>query len=101
MYRDDYRRAGFPMLPVVEPDGVRTGRQALLYALALVPVSLVPAVVGVAGVAYFWLALALGGAFLVLSARFARVRSEARARALFYGSLLYLPLIWAAMILDH
>jgi protoheme IX farnesyltransferase len=101
MYRDDYRRAGFPMLPVVEPDGIRTGRQAVLYALALVPVSLVPALVGVAGLAYFWFALALGVSFLVLSARFARVRSEARARALFYGSLLYLPLIWAAMILDH
>jgi protoheme IX farnesyltransferase len=101
MYRDDYRRAGFPMLPVVEPDGARTGRQALLYALALVPVSLVPTLVGIAALTYFWFALALGLVFLVLSARFARVRSEARARALFYGSLLYLPLIWAAMILDH
>jgi protoheme IX farnesyltransferase len=101
MYRDDYRRAGFPMLPVIEPDGARTGRQAVLYALALVPVSLVPALVGVAGLAYFWFALGLGVSFFVLSARFARVRSEARARALFYGSLLYLPLIWAAMILDH
>jgi heme o synthase len=101
MYRDDYRRAGFPMLPVVEPDGTRTGRQAALYALALLPVSLVPSVVGVAGIAYFWIALALGLSFFVLAARFARVRSEARARALFYGSLLYLPLIWAAMILDH
>jgi heme o synthase len=101
MYRDDYRRAGFPMLPVVEPGGARTGRQAVLYALALVPVSLVPALVGIAGLAYFWFALALGLSFLVLAARFAGVRSEARARALFYGSLLYLPLIWAAMILDH
>jgi protoheme IX farnesyltransferase len=101
MYREDYRRAGFPMLPVVEPDGARTGRQAVLYAIALVPVSLVPAVVGVAGLAYFWFALALGVSFLVLAARFAALRSEARARALFYGSLLYLPLIWAAMILDH
>ena len=101
MYRDDYRRAGFPMLPVVEPDGARTGRQAVLYALALVPVSLVPSLVGVSGLAYFWFALALGFSFLVLAARFAQVRSEARARALFYGSLLYLPLIWAAMILDH
>ena len=101
MYRDDYRRAGFPMLPVVEPDGARTGRQAVLYAVALVPVSLVPAVVGVAGLAYFWFALALGVSFLVLAARFAARRSEGRARALFYGSLLYLPLIWAVMILDH
>ena len=101
MYRDDYRRAGFPMLPVVEPDGARTGRQAVLYAVALVPVSLVPALVGVAGFAYFWFALALGVSFLVLAARFAALRSEGRARALFYGSLLYLPLIWAVMILDH
>jgi protoheme IX farnesyltransferase len=101
IYRDDYRRAGFPMLPVIEPDGLRTGRQAVLYALALVPVSLVPALVGVAGVAYFWFALVLGVAFLALSARFAASRSEGRARALFYGSLVYLPLIWAVMILDH
>jgi protoheme IX farnesyltransferase len=101
MYRDDYRRAGFPMLPVIEPDGLRTGRQAVLYALALVPVSLVPALVGVAGLTYFWCALALGVSFLALSARFAALRSEGRARALFYGSLVYLPLIWAVMILDH
>jgi heme o synthase len=101
MYRDDYRRAGFPMLPVIEPDGLRTGRQAVLYALALVPVSLVPALVGVAGMVYFWFALALGVSFLALSARFAMSRSEGRARALFYGSLVYLPLIWAVMILDH
>jgi heme o synthase len=69
IYRDDYRRAGFPMLPVIEPDGLRTGRQAVLYALALVPVSLVPALVGVAGLVYFWFALALGVSFLALSAR--------------------------------
>lgn len=101
IYRDDYRRAGFPMLPVVEPDGARTGRQALLYALALVPVSLLPALVGVSGLVYFWCALVLGVLFLALAARFAALRSEGRARALFYGSLLYLPLIWAVMILDH
>jgi protoheme IX farnesyltransferase len=101
MYRDDYRRAGFPMLPVIEPDGARTGRQAVLYSLALVPVSLIPALIGVAGLAYFWFALALGVSFLALSARFAASRSEQRARALFYGSLVYLPLIWAVMILDH
>src|SRR5204862_7144413 len=89
------------MLPVVEPDGARTGRQAVLYAVALVPVSLVPAVVGVAGLAYFWFALALGVLFLVLAARFAALRSEGRASALFYGSLIYLALIRAAMILDQ
>ena len=60
-----------------------------------------PALVGVAGLAYFWFALVLGVLFLVLSARFALSRSEARARALFFGSITYLPLIWAVMILDH
>src|SRR4029078_10130834 len=69
MYRDDYRSAGFPMLPVVEPDGRSTGRHALLYAAALVPVSLLPSVFGVAGSAYYWIACALGGTRLVLAGR--------------------------------
>jgi len=101
MYRDDYRNAGFPMLPVVEPDGLRTGQQALLYAAALLPVSIGPTVVGIAGWAYFWLALVLGVALLVLSARFARDRTDRSARTLFFASIIYLPLIWAVMVLDH
>jgi protoheme IX farnesyltransferase len=101
MYRDDYGKAGFPMLPVVEPDGRRTGRQAVLYAAALLPVSLVPAVVGVAGAAYFWVALVLGIALLALSIRFATTRTDLAARTLFFGSITYLPLLWAAMILAH
>lgn len=101
MYRDDYRSAGFPMLPVVEPDGLRTGQQALLYAAALLPVSIGPTVVGLAGWVYFWLALVLGIVLLVLSARFARERSDRSARLLFFASIIYLPLIWAVMVLDH
>jgi protoheme IX farnesyltransferase len=101
MYRDDYSSAGFPMLPVVEPDGRSTGRQALIYAIALVPISLLPAVVGVTGAVYPWVAAALGAAIVWLAARFARSRTEAEARALFFGSIIYLPLLWAAMILDH
>jgi protoheme IX farnesyltransferase len=101
MYRDDYRSAGFPMLPVVEPDGRRTGRQALIYTIALVPVSLLPAYAGVSGTIYLIVAALLGAAMLWLSARFARERSEAAARALFFGSITYLPLLWAAMVLDH
>ena len=101
MYRDDYGRAGFPMLPVVEPDGLRTGQQALLYAAALLPVSIGPTVVGLAGWAYFWCALVLGIALLALSARFAQSRSDASARTLFFASIVYLPLIWAVMVLDH
>ena len=101
LYRSDYARAGFPMLPVVEPDGRRTGRQAVLYAAALVPVSVVPTVVGLAGAAYFWTALVLGIGLLWSAARFARSRTDATARVLFYSSITYLPLIWTAMLLDH
>lgn len=101
MYRDDYRSAGFPMLPVVEPDGLRTGQQALLYAAALLPVSIGPSVVGLAGWVYFWLALVLGTVLLVLAAQFARNRTDASARTLFFASIIYLPLIWAVMVLDH
>jgi heme o synthase len=101
MYRDDYRSAGFPMLPVIEPDGRRTGRQALIFAAALLPLSLVPSFVGLSGWAYFWVALVLGAALLALSVRFAATRSDGAARWLFLGSITYLPLIWATMILDH
>jgi protoheme IX farnesyltransferase len=101
MYRDDYRQAGFPMLPVVEPDGRSTGRQAVLYATLLLPASVAPTFLGVAGWPYFWLASVLGVALIVLSVRFAARRSERSARELFFGSITYLPLIWAAMILNH
>ena len=101
LYRDDYARAGFPMLPVVEPDGRRTGLQAVFYAAALVPVSVAPTVVGLTGAAYFWTALVLGVGLLWIAARFALSRTDATARALFYSSITYLPLIWTAMLLDH
>jgi protoheme IX farnesyltransferase len=101
MYREDYRSAGFPMLPVIEPDGRRAGRQALLFAAALLPVSLAPTFVGLSGWSYFWIAAALSTALLGLSVRFAMTRSEISARWLFFGSITYLPLIWATMILNH
>jgi len=100
MYRDDYSRAGFPMLPVLEPDGRRTGRQAVFYAAALLPVSLAPTVVAVSGIVYFWIAFLLGAIMLGLAVRFAVRRTDEAARLLFFGSITYLPLLWAAMILD-
>jgi protoheme IX farnesyltransferase len=100
LYRDDYRMAGFPMLPVIEPDGRRTGRQAVVYAAALVPASLVPTLIGLSGTVYLVTATALGVILLSLSIRFARSRSDRFARALFVASIIYLPLIWLAMILD-
>jgi protoheme IX farnesyltransferase len=98
LYRDDYGNAGFPMLPVIDPEGRRAGRQALWYAIALVPVSLVPSWVGVAGAIYFAVALTLGIALAALAARFNSSRSESSARALFVGSITYLPLLWITLV---
>jgi protoheme IX farnesyltransferase len=100
MYRDDYARAGFPLLSVIEPDGHRLGRQAVMYTSALVPVTLLPTAIGVAGWIYFAVALVLGAALLAIAARFAVSRTDRAARQLFYASITYLPLLWAAMILD-
>jgi len=100
LYRDDYGKAGFPMLPVVDPGGRRAGRQAVTYAAALVPVTLVPAVVGVSGMAYAAVALVVGVVLLALAIRFAMTRTDRSARALFVGSIVYLPLLWIAMIGD-
>ncbi len=100
MYRDDYAAARFPMLPVIDPTGERAGRQALGYAAALLPISLIPVIVGLSGAVYAGVAAVLGIVLLVLAARFAASRAEAAARRLFFGSLLYLPLIWIVMIAD-
>ncbi|PYR75895.1 MAG: protoheme IX farnesyltransferase [Acidobacteria bacterium] len=101
MFRDDYTRAGFAMLPVLEPDGRSTARQALVYAAALVPVSLAPTLFRLTGALYFSGALILGVAFLWLTFRFARTRSMQDARRLFFGSIIYLPLVWILMIVDR
>jgi len=100
MYRDDYRLAGFPMLPVIDSDGRRTGREAVVYAAALLPASLLPTLAGVSGNAYAVIAAVLGAGLLAAAAKFAASRSDSAARQLFFGSLVYLPLIWIAMIAD-
>jgi protoheme IX farnesyltransferase len=101
LFREDYGRAGFPMLPVIDPDGRRTGREAIIYSVALLPVSLLPSYVGISGTLYLALALVLSIALLGLSILFGVRRSDSAARALFFGSIAYLPLLWTAMILDH
>jgi protoheme IX farnesyltransferase len=101
MYREDYARAGIPLLPVLEPDGRRTGHQALLYAAALWPVSLLPALVGLAGAAYSIVATCLGLAFIGLATLFARDRTHANARRLFLFSISYLALLWSALVIDR
>jgi protoheme IX farnesyltransferase len=101
MYRDDFSKAGFPLLPVVDPSGHRAGRQALLYAGALMPIGVVPTLVGMTGWPYFWAALVAGIALAAAAAGFATSRSDRSARVLFYGSLVYLPVVLTAMMLDR
>ena len=101
LYRDDYARAAIPLLPVLEPDGRRTGQQALIYTAALWPVSVLPSVVGLAGIMYFAVATALGLMFVWLAARFARQRSIAHARVLFLFSIVYLPILLGALVADR
>jgi protoheme IX farnesyltransferase len=89
------------MLPVIEPDGKSTGRQAALYAVALLPLSLTPTLLGMAGNVYFAGALVLTLPFVGLSLRFAVTRGVLDARRLFFASIIYLPLLWMLMIADR
>jgi protoheme IX farnesyltransferase len=101
MCRDDYRRAGLPMLPVIETDGRSTASQVVLYSATLIPVSLLPTVIGLTGRVYFAGAAALGAGFLFLAVQFALNRSSETARRLFLGSISYLPLLWGLMLGNH
>ncbi len=101
LYRDDFGRAGFPLLPVVQPDGRSTARQAVLFSLVLVPVSLAPYFLGMAGPAYAVGAVAGGVGLLWLAVSFALDRLDDRARLLFLGSITYLPLLWGMLIADR
>jgi protoheme IX farnesyltransferase len=99
--REDYARGGFPMLPVLDPGGAWTARQSVLYGAALVPVSLLPSLLGLAGHLYFAGALLSGITYLGFCLAFARRRSTAGARRLMFASLLYLPAVLAVMLLDR
>lgn len=100
LYRDDYARAGFRLLPVVEDDACNTAQQVVNNCLALLAVGLLPAVVGLAGGVYFVAALVLGSGFLAYGIHFARQRTEAAARRLLFASLIYLPAILVIMAAD-
>jgi heme o synthase len=101
MYREDYARAGIKMLPVVEPEGRVTGQQIIIYTLLLVPVSLLPVAVGIAGSVYLVGAAVLGLGFLFFSAKAALVRTTWQARKLLLASVLYLPALFALMVLNR
>jgi protoheme IX farnesyltransferase len=100
LYRDDYARGGFKMLPVVDQGMAMTGRQIILYSLSLVTISLVPALLNMAGVIYFAAALLLGIAFTGFGLVCARSKTRADARQLFLASIVYLPVLLAALMID-
>jgi protoheme IX farnesyltransferase len=100
IYKDEYAKAGFVMLPSVDADGSRTGQQAVSNTLGLLTVSLCPFVFKMAGLIYLTGALVLGLAFMWFAIRFARELSIGRARQLFFLSIIYLPLMLILMVLD-
>ena len=100
MYRDEYARAGFVMLPNVDADGSRTAQQSVSNTLALLLASLFPFVWHISGQFYLVSAIVLGAGFLFCAIRFARQMTHARARQLFLASIIYLPLLLAALVLD-
>ena len=100
LYRDDYARAGVRVLPVVDPDGDSTERQIVIGCLALLAAGLLPAVSGLAGVAYFTGALLLGLVFLAFGMAQAVAPSTAAARRVLFASLLYLPALLVLLALD-
>jgi heme o synthase len=100
MYREDYARAGYLVLPCGEQSGRFMSCQALMASLALIPVSLIPAIIGYAGHVYFVAACILSSGFFYYSVRLASQRSNAAARRLLMASIIYLPLLFFLMVLD-
>jgi protoheme IX farnesyltransferase len=105
LHRDDYARGGVRMLPVVEADGRSTARRILLYSVALIPISVLPAFMGMAGNVYLLGAIVLGLALLYFGARLAYLNlpltsaaSKMRARHLLQATVIYLPLLFALMM---
>jgi len=100
LYREDYRRAGMRMLPCLPGSAGMAGRQALAYSMLLLPVSLLPGVRGEAGILYTLAAVVLGLAYAACSAAFAWRETRATARTVLFVSLLYLPLLFSAVLFD-
>ena len=100
LYRDEYAQAGFRLLPVIHPDGASTRRQIVTNSLGLLVVALIPTLIGLAGVVYFFASLLLSSVFLAFGIHFAVARSTAAAKHLLHASLVYLPLTFLMMAFD-
>jgi protoheme IX farnesyltransferase len=101
VYREDYARAGLPILSVIDEKGAKTSKQVLLYSSVLLPLSLVPTILGYAGAAYFFGALVLGIAFFIFGVYLAVFRTKVYARRLFFASIIYLPILGILMAIDR
>ena len=101
LYREDYARGGFRMLPTVDPAGHLTGCIAVVYTLVLLLLALMPTLAGVAGLVYALGSLVLGSALLLIGVGLERRRTHAAARHLFLASVVYLPLLLGLMVLDR
>lgn len=100
LYREDYAKAGFRMLPVVDITGERTARSTISHTLGLLPISLCPFLFKLTGSVYFFGALVLSLIFLYFAVRFARELTIGNARKLFLYSIIYLPLLLGLMVFD-
>ena len=100
IYREDYAKAGFRLLPVIHPDGASTCRQIVVNCVALLGIGLLPTLCNIAGSLYFFTALAAGVIFLAFSIYLLRTRTMKAARYVLYASLLYLPVVFVTMALD-
>jgi len=101
LYREDYARAGMPMLPVLDPSGGSTFRQMVIGCVALLPISLWPTLLGLTGGVYFYGTLALGLAFLGVGLGLVRWQTTGWARGMFYASLVYLPAVFVLLLVDR
>lgn len=100
MMREDYARGGFKMLPVVEPNGNRMFDHVLWFSFALVPISLIPTVIGMSGFIYFVGVLIAGIILCMISKSFARSRSLDDAKRLLRATVVYLPVLLFLIIID-
>lgn len=101
MYKEQYAKAGIKMLPVIEKDGKVTAQQIVLFTVMLLPISLAPFFVGFSGLIYLIGAIVLGIWFLIVAVQTAKAKSVEKARKLLLVSVLYLPVIFALMVLNH
>jgi len=101
MYREDYAKAGMQMLPVIDPEGVRTARHILVTSALLLPISLLPSFLSMTGMVYLTGATALGLMYAWSGVRVARDRTVLRARKVLLASVAYLPLLYLLMIVDR